>query len=337
MAGTTGDQTNALKLQCLENPVGMSFFQAARRVDCCFPDAPRIGYADKSADEPIQFCQDPYLGFAPATLQRYVTPTETSKPRLMVNFMGLLGPQGPLPLHITDYIHDRELNHDDHTLARFLDIFNHRMISLFYRAWACNRQAISYDRPHEDQFSEYIGSLIGMGTESLSHGDKVPDTAKLHFSGHLVCQTRHAEGLWAIIEDAFGIATSIEEFIGQFIEIPEPYRCLLGGSAESAKVGVNTVVGSHVWDCQQKFRIIMGPMTLEAYEQMLPGGEKYAVLKDWVKNYAGDALSWELQLILKAADVPVIHLGESARLGWTTWLQSSPFEEDIKDLKLQSD
>ena len=337
MAGKFGDQTNALKLRFLDNPVGVSFFQAVRRLECHFSDKPRVGYATRSSDEPVQFCQECSLRFPPTTLQRYEQATETSKPRLIVNFLGLLGPQGPMPLHITDYIHDRELNHNDHTLARFLDIFNHRMISLFYRAWACKCQTVSYDRPYEDRFSVYIGSLIGIGLDSLCHRDNVPDVAKLHFSGHLSCQTRHAEGLRAILEHYFGIKTSIEEFIGQWVRIPDTYRCRLGQSADSATVGVNAIVGSQVWDCQQKFRIVLGPMSLKKYEQMLLGGNSYATLKDWVRNYVGDELSWELQLILKASEVPKISLGESGRLGWTTWVQSYPFEQDVKDLKLQSE
>jgi type VI secretion system protein ImpH len=306
-------------------------------MECYFSDKPRVGYAIRSADEPVQFCQKPSLSFAPATLEHFEHSTETSKPRLLVNFMGLLGPHGPMPLHVTDYVHDRELNHNDHTLARFLDIFNHRMISLFYRAWACNRQTISYDRPHEDRFSTYIGSLIGIGLESLCYRDNVPDVAKLHFSGHLACQTRHAEGLCAILQFYFGVKTSIEEFVGQWIKIPETYQCRLGQSADTATIGVNAIVGSRVWDCQQKFRIVMGPMSLEKYEQILPGGHSYATLKDWVRNYVGDELTWELQLILRAEEVPKIRLGESGCLGWTTWVQSYPFKQDVKDLILQSE
>lgn len=336
MAGKSGDQPHPVDLRFLENPAGLSFYQAARRVECEFANKPRLGCSTRAADDSIQFCQEPSLGFAPATLQRYDRPKKTGKPRLMVNFMGLLGPQGPMPLHITDYVHDRELNHDDHTLARFLDIFNHRMISLFYRAWACHRQTVSYDRPDEDRFSAYIGSLIGIGQESLRNRDEVSDEAKLRFSGYMACQTRHAEGLRAIIENYFGIRTTIKEFIGQWITLPESYRCRLGQSPDTATVGVNTVVGSRIWDCQQKFRITMGPMGLRDYERMLPGGECFAVLKDWVRNYVGDALSWQLQLILKAGEVPVVHLGEAGRLGWTTWIQSQPFENDV-DLVVEAE
>ncbi len=337
MATKLRDQAHTIDLRFLEDPAGLSFFQAARRVECGVPHKPRLGYATRSADDPIQFCQEPSLSFAPATLQRYERPKKTAKPRLMVNFFGLLGPQGPMPLHVTDYIHDRELNHDDSTLARFLDIFNHRMICLFYRAWASNRQTVSHDRPDEDRFSAYIGSLIGIGLESFSNRDAVPDVAKLHFSGHLACQTRHAEGLRTILENYFGIKTFIREFVGQWITLPDIYKCRLGQSPDNAMIGVNAVVGSRVWDRQQKFRILMGPMNLEDYERMLPGNESYAQLKDWVRNFVGDELGWDLQLILKAAEVPTVRLGEAGRLGWTTWIKSLPYENNVSDLIIEAD
>jgi type VI secretion system protein ImpH len=337
MAGKSGQQTGSIELGFLENPAGLSFFQAVRRVECGFAHKPRLGCAVRSVDDPIQFCQHPSLGFAPATLQRFEHPKKNAKARLLVNFMGLLGPHGPLPLHITEYVHNRELNHDDRTLARFFDIFNHRMISLFYRAWACHRQTVSHDRPHDDRFSDYIGSLIGIGRESLQNRDAVPDAAKLHYSGHLACQTRHAEGLRAILEDYFGIATHIQEFIGQWITLPEIYRCRLGQSADNATMGVNAVVGSLVWDCQQKFRIVMGPMNLADYERMLPGGKNLTALKAWVRNYVGDTLDWDLRLILKAEQVPQVHLGQSGRLGWTMWLKSRPFEENVSSTVAEAD
>ncbi|PIE66993.1 MAG: type VI secretion system baseplate subunit TssG [Deltaproteobacteria bacterium] len=335
MADQTGKQTSDLNLAFLENPIGLNFFQAARRVECQASHRPRLGTASRSVDDPIQFCQEPSLIFAPSTLSRLERQKLTGKPRLMVYFMGLLGPHGPMPLHITDYVHDRIQNHDDLTLARFLDIFNHRMISLFYRAWACNRQTVSYDRPETDRFSTYVGSLFGIGHASLRNRDAVPDKAKLHYAGHLACQTRNAYGLRRILETFFGIATAIREFIGQWIILPDAYRCRLGGSPDNATLGVNAVVGSRVWDCQSKFRIVMGPANLADYERILPGTRAFSQLKAWVRNYVGDALSWDVQLILKAEEVPAIRLGEAGRLGWTTWLNSRPFEDDVGDMIIE--
>jgi type VI secretion system protein ImpH len=337
MAGKSGSKAHSVKIGFLKDPVGLNFYQVARRVECLFPKKPRVGFARRAADDPIQFCQQPSLGFAPTTLQRFEQSKQSGKPRLLVNFLGLLGPQGPMPLHITEYVHDREHNHDDPTLARFFDIFNHRMISLFYRAWACNRQTVSHDRYREDRFASYVGSLIGIGHEALRNRDRVPDVAKLHFSGHLGRQARNAEGLRTILENYFGVKTTIEEFVGQWITLPDEYCCKLGLTPDTATIGLNAVVGSQVYDCQQKFRILLGPMNLRQYERMLPGGESFEGLRDWVKNYVGDELRYEVQLILKAEDVPEIKLGESGRLGWTTWLRGRPFENHAMDLKFDSD
>jgi len=94
-------------------------------------------------------------------------------------------------------------------------------------------------------------------------------------------------------------------------------------------------VGAHIWDCQQKFRVILGPLTLPHYERMLPGEASHERLVDWIRNYTGDELCADVQLVLKAEEVPQTQLGAQGRLGWTTWLQSEPFERDADDLVLR--
>lgn len=336
MADAGGHSTHAVGLGFLENPVGLSFYQAVRRLECVCSDKPRIGHSFRGTDDPVQFSQEPALSFAPSTLLRLDHNRATGKPRLVGRFLGLLGPNGPLPLHVTEYIYDRELNHDDPTLARFMDIFNHRMISLFYRAWARSRQTVSHDRPQNDRFADYIGSLCGIGGESFRKRDAVPDVAKLHFSGHLSCQTRHAAGLRALLEDYFGVHTELEQFVGQWIDLPPTYCCRLGESPETGSLGTTAVVGSRIWECQRQFRIRMGPMRLPDFERLLPIGSSFKRLRDWVRNYVGDELSWEVQLVLTAEDVPATQLGSGSRLGWTTWLQSGPATEDSDDLVLKA-
>ncbi len=335
MADAGGHSTHAVGLDFLENPVGLSFYQAVRRLECVYRDKPRIGHSARGADDPVQFCQEPSLGFAPSTLLRFDRNRATGKPRLVGRFLGLLGPNGPMPLHLTEYIHDRELNHDDPTLARFLDIFNHRMISLFYRAWAQSRQTVSHDRPDNDRFAGYVGSLFGIGEESFRNRDAVQDVAKLHFSGHLSCQTRHASGLRALLEDYFGVHTEVVQFVGRWIDLPHEYCCRLGETPETGCLGTTAVVGSRIWECQSQFRIRMGPMRLADFERLLPIGDSFRRLRDWVRNYVGDELSWELQLVLRAEDVPPTQLGSGSRLGWTSWLQSSPATKDSDDLVLK--
>jgi type VI secretion system protein ImpH len=320
-----------------EQPHAYDFFQALRRLEAAEPERPRIGHARRAADEPVGFGQFPSARFAPSTLEAFLPPRGAGKPRLLVNFFGLLGPHGPLPLHLTDYIHDREHNYGDPTIARFLDIFHHRMLSLFYRAWADSRQAVSHDRPRQDRFAAYVDSLFGLGEPSLRERDRVPDIAKRHYSGYLACQTGHPDGLRQSLSASFGVPVKIEEFVGQWIELPKGNRCRLGRDRGAGAIGESLVMGGRVWECSHRFGLRIGPMNLDRFKAFLPGEPASAYLRDWIRLSVGDTLSWEARLVLRAEEVPEVCLGRTGRLGYTTWLKSRPFERDADDALLRSE
>ena len=328
-------KTYTLINRLYEQPYAFNFFMATRRLECAHPHLPRTGHSRSPTADPIRFCQNPSLAFAPSTLEKLEFGKEGRPPRLFVNFMGLLGPNGPMPLQLTAYARERQHLHRDSTLARFLDVFHHRMISLFYRAWACSQQAVNYERGGDDRFAVYIGSFFGVAMPSFRARDAVSDVAKLHYSGRLACQTKHAEGLEQLCQDYFRIEVNVEEFVGQWIDIPPDCLCRLGETPRTGSLGYTAICGSRMWDCQQKFRLRFGAMTLVDYERMLPGGNSLGRLIAWVRNYIGDELSWDLRLVLKKEEVPQIRMGQYGRLGWTTWLQSKPFEHDADDLVLR--
>lgn len=335
MAGEGRAAGDLLALRLEAKPYSFDFFQAVRRMECAYRDLPRMGEGRRPREDPVRFSQEPSLAFSPCTVAAYVRRGEGPAARLFVNFAGLLGPNGPLPLHLTAYARDRERNHGDATFARFLDMFNHRMVALFYRAWASTQQAVSHDRREGDRFTRYYLSLFGLGMPSLRDRDAVADVAKVHYSGRLVCRTRHAEGLQAILQDYFRLPVVIRQFMGQWLDLPDGCKCRLGESPDTGLLGRTTIVGSRFWECQQTFRIRMGPMTFLEFERLLPGGDSLRRLVDWVRNYTGDELRWDAQLVLKAEEVPRIELGRGGRLGWTTWLRSRPFERDADDLVLR--
>ena len=266
----------------------------------------------------------------------------------MVRFFGLFGPNGPLPLHFTEYAHEQQLHEKDNTFVEFCDLFHHRLLSLFYRAWAVNQKAVDFDRAEgaanehlprsEDwsgpRFGLYIGSLFGLGMESVRDRDEISDWAKLFYSGRLACQTRNAEGLGAIVQDYFGMPTQIQSFFGQWLQLPPASICRLGEAPASGSLGVTTIVGSRFWDCQLKFRIRLGPMKFAEWQRFIPIGKSFRQLKCWVMNYVAEEFFWDIQLVLKAAEVPEISLGQAGLLGWTSWLKSMPFKRDADDLVL---
>ncbi len=310
------------------------FFEAIRRIECVNPGIPKIGTSHKIAEDPIRFCQEPYLAFPLGAIAKVAGDALTNKPRVYVNFMGLFGPNGPMPLFFTEYARERILHHNDHTIARFLDLFHHRMVSLFYRAWAINQQHISYEHLGSDRIAEYIASLFGQGIDTYHRRDSVPDSSKLHYAGRLSGAQRNAEGLEAVVEDFFQIKTRVETFVGEWIELPADSRCRLGESRHTGLVGSTAIVGSRIWECQYKFRVIMGPMSYRDYQRMLPGGDSLRRLKDWIRNYIGDELAWDVQLILKKEEVPAAQLGKSGRLGWSTWTKARPMPRDADNLIL---
>ena len=185
----TAARALALQQSLQEKPYKFNFYQALRQIECKHPDAPRLGQSLKPVDDPVRLAQQPSMAFAPSTIASFESAEAGRPPRLETFFFGLFGPNGPMPLHFTEYARDRLHNADDPTLCRFSDIFHHRMLSLFYRAWADAQPTVSYDRPHEDRFSHYVGATMGLGMPSLRRRDEMPDNAKLYHAGILSNQT----------------------------------------------------------------------------------------------------------------------------------------------------
>jgi len=303
-----------------KEPYRFDFYQAIRRIECLHPDSPRFGRSRRAGEDPLRLSQEPSVAFAPSPLASFQTGKADQPARLAVNFFGLFGPNGPLPLHLTEHARNRLRNSDDPTFIRFVDMFHHRMLSLFFRAWADAQPTVSFDRPGSDRFATYMGSLFGIGMPSLRDRDAVPDRAKFYYAGRLACQARPAEGLRALLQDFFNIPVSIEEFVGQWVRVPRADRCRLGESLRTGVLGKTTLVGTHVFDCQQKFRILFGPMRLAEYRSLLPGNDSVDRLIALVRNYIGHELVWDARLILKKEEVPPLELGVNSRLGWTSWL-----------------
>jgi len=317
-----------------EEPYRYEFYEALRRLECLYSDEPRFGKAPRLADDPVRLAQEPSLAFAPASLASFAPGGDEGPPRLAVLLFGLFGPNGPLPLHLTEYARGRMRNEGDRTFSRFADLFHHRLLGLFYRAWADAQPTVSFDRPDRDRFAYWVGSLFGLGMTSLRDRDAMPDLARLHYAGLLSAQTRNAAGLQAVLEDFFDLPVEVEQFVGRWVELPEKYRLRLGDSPETGSLGRAATIGVRIWDRQQKFRLVVGPLRLADYERMLPGGESLERLVSVVRSYAGDEWIWDANLVLYRDDVPTLQLGGPARLGLTTWLTGEKLDRDAADLFL---
>lgn len=338
MPDTSGTATKPLTLvERLEaEPFRFGFYQAMRLLEARYRNNPRFGTSARPAQDAIRLGQEASVAFAPSALASYRPAQDGRKPLLRIRFFGLFGPNGPLPLHLTEYARNRDRNEHDPTFLAFADMFHHRAISLFYRAWAVAQPTVAFDRPEDDRYSCYVGSLLGLGTNALRCRDAMPDLAKLHFAGHLANRTRHAEGLGAILSEFFAMPVRVACFIGDWLTLPDSDRSRLGDGARTMALGQTSMLGGRVWSRQHKFRVVFGPLDLVQYERLLPGGLSFHRLVPIVRNYAGDTLSWDVNLILKRAEVPATSLGRQGRLGWTTWLSPRRNPGDAADLFLNA-
>ena len=317
-------------------PHSFDFNRVMREMEARHPDRPRFGRSVRPSEDPLRLAQEASVEFAPAMLAGWDAGEEGRPDRLLVHFFGLFGPDGPLPLHLTEYARDRLRNERDPTLQRFADLFHHRALSLMYRAWADVRPTISFDRPDTDRFATYVGALAGLGMESLRERDAMPDLTKLHFAGLLANQTRHADGLAAILASFFTMPVQVECFVGSWLSLPSQDHTRLGGSAEAGRIGDGALLGGRVWSRQHKFRLVFGPLSLEDYERLLPGGSSFHKLVPIVRNYAGDVMAWDVRFVLRRREVPDTRLGQTGRLGWTTWLKPRRSLRDADDLVLDA-
>jgi type VI secretion system protein ImpH len=310
--------------EAISEPWRFDFFNMMRRLERTFVDRPRIGESASVREEYVALGQDPFMDFPASNLSR-VAQTDDGRIQVLAKFLGLLGPQGALPLATTEEAHTWWLARDD-AFPRFLDLFNHRFLALFYRAWADARPIVQHDRPDADRFITYIGAMIGVGSRPYRNLDCVPDSVKLSFSGLMAPQAKSASRLRALISGLFGVKTEVEQFVGTRLMIDPGDRSHLGG--KNSALGSDIVVGGAVYSIQDKVRIRIYTKSLADYIRFLPTGDRCAPLADSVFFYIGDQFEWEAELALPAGEVPPMRLGTSGQIGWTSWLSPNWTSKD---------
>lgn len=321
------------RLATLQNePYRYTLLSAIRMLDCVFRDPAPTGKSSRPINESLRIGQRPSLNFAPSSLASFQHRNSDGKWQLQTCFLGVFGPNGPMPTHITDFADQRLKHHRDPTFAAFVDLFHHRMASFFYRAWSSSQPTVHLDRPETDRFTEYVASLCGLGMKSLRNRDQMPDHAKFFFAAHLASQTRHSSGLKAILGAFYDAQAEVIPFVSHWIQLPEDCHWNLGRAIQSGELGRSITLGSRVRDCQQRFRIVLGPLDFTPFRQLLPNGTSMKRLRSIVDQYVGLELSWDVQLVLKKTEVPQIRLGRQGQLGWTTWLASRQPMRDADQL-----
>jgi type VI secretion system protein ImpH len=307
------------------SPEHYTLFGALRRIEQAHRNSPRLGESRKAADDPVRIAQRPHLYFAPNDVAAFGvsdSADDSAVPHIEQHSFGVFGPNGALPLHLTELAYSREHQADDPALSDFVNAFQHRFASLFYRAWADSDPCTSFDRIDRDDFRLYMGALIGIGAPTARDRDCVLDYAKLARVGLFAPQNRSAEALEQILAEYFELPVELLPFVGAWLDISEDARCRIGAGAEHATLGVGATLGSTTWQCQSRFELALGPLSLADFVNFLPGARGLLQLKALVRLYTNEEWSWQVRLLLEPGHVPQVRLGEGGWLGWTSWLGS---------------
>jgi type VI secretion system protein ImpH len=319
------------------------YFAVMRRLESCQSEAPRWGKAALPKAEGIRIAHEPSLSFAPAGLSQIEDANSKRPAILRQRFFGYIGPNGPLPVHISDFIRERVLHHNDSTWLAFLDTFAHRFALHFYRAWAQAQPAVSLDRPHDDSFRRFVGSLIGIGGKERQLRDEINDDAKLHFSGWLSRQVRSKDSVESVLGGYFQVPVTLEQWVGHWMPLAQDELTRLGSGITRGyalglgfALGQGTVIGRCVWDRQHRVRLHIGPLQLAQYQTFLPGGSAYGALSRWMAHLLGHEYEWDARLCLRDREVPQAGFQGHSRLGWTSWLGGRPRGKHAQDVLIRN-
>lgn len=297
-------------------PWSFDFLSLMREFERGAPDKPRIGRSTVLSQEIVRLGQDPFVAFPAANVTEARFPPGRT-PEVRVRFLGLFGPQGPLPLTTTMEAIQWMQGRNDDSFVHFADIFANRFLQLFFRAWADARPVVQFDRPDDDRFRMWLGAHIGIGSPALAERDAIPDLAKLEYAGVLGSRIRSAARLLHVMRRMLNLDVTLEERVGTWLEFEPGDLTRLAGPR--AALGQNSYLGARVHSINDKARLTIRTRSLREYQSFLPGTPRCRELTDFLYFYLGDMTEVDIALTMPAGALPDTQLGSAGQLGWTSW------------------
>lgn len=288
-----------------------------------------LGETPYAERESVRFSSDPSLAFPVHEIGAYRRAGEgDGQPdRMVVRFLGLAGVQGPLPRVVTEWLLER-IARKDTAWRDFLDIFNHRLVSLMYRVRKTHRVGLENRPPHRTRFARYLYSLIGLGTDGLRDRMTLPDAALPRYAGLLADRNRTAAGLEGVFRDYFGVDMRVRQFRGDWFGVEPAQQTRLGGGISGNTVlGDSALLGGRFWDQGAGLEMEIGPLTMAQMKRFLPGERANEALRSLVLFFVGPEADFKARFVVESREVPAARLGEDLRLGWTSWLTTSLTEQ----------
>jgi type VI secretion system protein ImpH len=349
-----GDQAPKELSRLAAAPHSYDFFQAVRVLarhsrhagDGAAGATRPIGHDFAPSSEVVRLRALPALTFPSAEIAGFAAgegnPEQQRPAELVVSFFGLYGPAGVLPRHYTQVIIDR-IRLKDHALRNFLDLFNHRLLSLYYRAWEKHHLPALLEKAHSEDLEDPVTSalycLAGLGAAGTRRRLEISDETFLYYSGLFAQYPRNASSLQRLLAERFGLPVTILQFQGQWLQLDPGEQTALPTDDRPAglncQLGITAVAGERVWSVESRFRIRVGPVGHGAFEELTPGSLRLEQLGQLTRTYVGPEFDFDVQPVLKQEEVPWCQLRSVAdsgpRLGWNSWLRSVARRRDADE------
>jgi len=364
------DDVESVRQRLFREPFAFDFFQAVRLLTLANLQYKPVGSGGPPSQEVVRFAAVPSLAFPPSSISSLVPGTEASPPKMAVAFMGLTGPSGILPMMYTQIIIEQQRSSDNserRALQEWLDLFNHRFISLFYRAWVKYRWSIGYElaqyRQTTDQVTGVMLALLGLGTRGLSHRlrlrpipksavapeppsgsrtgaepESIPDLAMIQYAGLFTHAPRSAAGLRLFLSDFFQTDVVVQQFLGGWVSLDLDNQTQIGRGGRNQVLGISAIIGHRYWDIYSRIRLRIRFKDYASFDRFLPdresGKTRIFLLVELTRFYLRTSLDFDVQLVLPRSEIPQLHLDRKAlglQLGWNTWLGRRPASGDADD------
>lgn len=329
MAGNNWGTNRPLENFLFDEAHLFDFYQAVRLMEKLRPESSPVGENVNPAAEITRFKSKVTMSFPASDIEAIRAGKNGDPPEMYVNFMGVAGAFGPLPNPYVELLIEREARGDT-AFRDFLDIFNHRLVSLMYRVRKMNRLGMEIKSPDEIPFAQHLWSVIGLGMKTLRDRMKVRDRAFLYYGGLMSQKPHSMVGLERILSHYFGVTVKSRQYRGRWFKLERDQITILGVFGQNRVLGESAVLGTRVWNQHTKFRLVVGPLKLKVFEEFLPIGSRFRPLVEMARFYVGREMDFEINLIIKALDAPAARLSATVgpRLGWTSWIKTRDFTED---------
>jgi type VI secretion system protein ImpH len=315
-----------------------AFVQAVRLIEDLYLRGDRTapGEGADPEREVVRFRQAVRMDFPPGDVEEVALPTDDSPAEMTVNVLGLAGALGPLPSAVSELIVERSFRKDT-AFRDFLDIFNHRLVSLLYRAQKKYRPALDPGSPDRGRMARVLNAFLGLATPHLAGRMNVRDRALLPYAGLVLDRHRSTVGLLRLIEDYFEVSAAVVPFRGRWNVIEADDATRIGTSGMNQLLGQGAVLGGRVWDEEASIEVQLGPLTFDQFLAFLPIGRSHKALLAVVSFYLRAEIGFTVRLMIVAGQVPELRIGkaEACFLGWTTWLKTVPLAADDSQVLLR--